>query len=316
MGARGSISTIALLSVWSLLFLGGCNSLFFQPDSHRYFKPEQFGLWHEEFRIPGPAGDELHGWHLPARGVQKGTVIHFHGNGANITNHLYSVRWLPYSGYSVFMFDYRGYGESPGGPSRQGLIDDGAALIEYVRSLPQGTPGRIIVYGQSLGGAIAVASLAQAGTKDISGLVLEGAFHSYREVVRLILGRSWITWTFQYPVAYLLFNDDYRPLDYLPHIKDMSLLVVHGGKDRTVPIETGRKLYEGFPGEHKRFWEVPGADHLGIFSPENSPWREGLLEWMDEQVGPLNIPGYRWEPRRPRWSPPPPHPRGTMAPPD
>ena len=290
--------------------LAGCNFLFFQPDARDYFSPHQFGLWHEPVTFPSADGTPLTGWFLPAQGKPRGLVIHFHGNAANISNHLYAVRWLPAAGYSVLMFDYRGFGASGGAPDRAGVIADGVAAIHYARSRKEAVPGRIIVYGQSLGGAVAVSALRRAGTEGIGALVLEGTFHSYREVVRLILSDSWLTWSFQYPVAYLLFSDDFRPLDDLPFLASVPTLVVHGEKDKTVSPVAGQALYAGVKAETKDFWTIPGAGHMGIFSPPGSPWRQRMVEWMDYQLGPIPPEGYRWQPRDKRWQPPPPHPKG------
>ncbi|MBI4083060.1 MAG: alpha/beta fold hydrolase [Candidatus Lambdaproteobacteria bacterium] len=273
-----------LLIAAVLLALSGCNSVFFQPNRRLYFTPEQFNLAHEEVRFRSADGAELHGWFLPGRSPVRGTIVHFHGNAANVTNHLYAVRWLPPEGFSVFLFDYRGYGESEGSPSREGAIADGEAAIRYVRGRPDVEPERLIVYGQSLGGALAVGALARAGIAGVKALVIEGGFASYREEVRLILDSTWLTWPFQYPVAYLLFSDALRPLDDLPRIADVPLLVIHGQTDATVRIENGLQLYEAFPGKTKAFWAVPGADHMEVFSRPESPWRTRLLAYLRAAV--------------------------------
>ena len=111
--------------LWALLaapLLGGCDSFFFQPDSFLYTTPDQYNLTYEEVGFRSPQGNRVTGWFLPAHEPVRGTVIHFHGNAANITNHIYAVRWLPPLGYSVLLFDYRGYGVSEGSPSREGAI--------------------------------------------------------------------------------------------------------------------------------------------------------------------------------------------------
>ncbi len=278
--------TLALtLMLISPLILGACDSLFYQPDSKLYWAPEQFGLWYEEVRFSAADGTRLAGWFLPAKGKALGTVVHFHGNAANISNHLYAVRWLPHAGYNVFLFDYRGYGESQGRATREGMLQDGVAAIETVRKRPDVDPQRLVILGQSLGGAIAIGALARAGTEGVKALVIEGGFASYREVVRLILKRSWISWPFQYPVAYLLFSDQFSPLDDLPRIASVPLLAVHGMADQTVPIEEGRHLFEAFPGSDKAFWPIPAAQHMEVFGPPGSPWREQLLQWMEKKLG-------------------------------
>ncbi len=266
--------------------LGACDTLLFQPDQRLYLTPEQYGLWHEQVFFDSEDGTHLSGWFLPARGRALGTVVHFHGNAANITNHLYAVRWLPYAGYNVFMFDYRGYGRSEGSPEREGAVQDGVAAIRYVRQRTDVDPERLVLFGQSLGGAIGLSALARAGTEGFRAMVIEASFVSYREVVRLFLNRGWLTWPFQYPVAYLLFSDRLSPRDDLAALQRLPLLVVHGDADQVIPIEAGRKLFEAFPGVDKAFWPIPGAGHIEAFSPPASPWREPLLQWLAKKLGP------------------------------
>jgi hypothetical protein len=265
--------------------LVSCDGVFFQPDSRRYLTPEQYGLWHEEVRFRSADGTVLSGWFLPAKGRMLGTVIHFHGNAANITNHLYAVRWLPGAGYAVFLFDYRGYGDSDGTPSREGAIADGVAAINYVRGRKDVDPRRLVVYGQSLGGALAISAVARAGTEGIRALVVEATFLSYRDVVRQILASGWLTWPFQYPVAYAFFTDRFSPKDDLGAVSHLPFLVIHGEADRTVPYAAGRALYEAFPGKDKEFWSVPAAGHMEIFGTAGSPWRDQLTAWLAKRLG-------------------------------
>ena len=272
-----------------LVLLAGCDNMFFQPDHRQYLTPEQFGLWHEEVRFRSAGGTRLSGWFLPAKGRALGTIIHFHGNAANISNHLYAVRWLPDAGYNVFMFDYSGYGESEGSASRKAAVADGVAAIEYVRQRQDVDAGRLVVYGQSLGGALAVSALARAGTQGVAALVIEGGFLSYPQTVRLILKHTWFSWPFQYPVAYLFFSDELDPAQDLSKIAAVPLLVVHGTADQVVPIEAGRALYNAFPGPDKAFWPIPDVGHIEAFSNPGSPWREPLLQYLSQKLGPLPV---------------------------
>lgn len=274
----------ALLMACQLALLGGCNNVFFQPNSLLYYQPHQFGLWHEEVKFTSADGTLLTGWFLPGRKPVRATIVHFHGNAANISNHLLAMQWLPPKGYSVLLFDYRGFGLSQGSPSRLGAIEDGAAAIEYVRGRKDVDPNRLFVYGQSLGGALAFNALARAGTKGVLALVVEGTFQSYREVVRLIMDDTWALWAFQYPVSWLLFSDTDSPIDVFDQLAHVPLLVVHGEKDTTVPLEAGRRLADAFPGANKAFWPIPYAKHQQIFTPKGSPWRENLLQYFEKKL--------------------------------
>lgn len=273
-----------MLAVLVLLAVcGGCNGVFFQPNDRFYYHPHQFGLSHRELRFQSADGTRLHGWFLPAVGPSKATIIFFHGNAANISNHIYAVRWLPRAGYDVLLFDYRGYGQSEGEPDRPGAISDGAAAIGLARRMAGGDSHPLIVYGQSLGGALAVNALAEAGTEGVRALILESTFASYQEAARLIMDGAWITWPFQYPFAYLFFTDDQSPLDAMQAIAGVPALVIHREGDRTVPFAAGQALFDALPNPDKTFWAVPGGGHIVTFAQPGA-WRAKLTAWIGQRL--------------------------------
>jgi fermentation-respiration switch protein FrsA (DUF1100 family) len=288
-GVRAAASVTGA-STWAALLLAcailaSCDAIFFQPNSRFYHSPEQFGLRYEEVWIPSAEGTRLNAWFLPGLPPVRGTIVFFHGNAANISNHLYAVRWLPREGYSVLLFDYRGYGASEGQPGRAEAIADGVAAIRYARGRPDVNPRRVIVYGQSLGGALAMSALAESGTEGVRALIVEAAFRSYREVARLKMDESWLTWAFQYPLSWLLFSDRLSPEEILPRIARVPTLVVHRTRDDTVPFEAGRRLYESLPAADKTFWAVEGGGHIQTFVQPEPGWRERLLDWLEERAG-------------------------------
>jgi hypothetical protein len=275
-----------VLAAVSLLLLAGCNSVFFQPNRIGYTFPQQFGLEARDVHFASADGTRLTAWFLPAQGPSRGTVVFFHGNAANITNHLPVVRWLPSAGYAVFLFDYRGYGLSEGQPTRTGVIADGVAALDHVRARPDVDAQRLVVYGQSLGGAVAIGALARAGTDGVRALVVEGAFGSYREVARRVLNRVWLTWPIQYPAAWLLFSDDLRPYEDLPALAHLPFLVVHSRADGTVPFAAGEALYAAFPGPDKTLWAPEDGRHGDTFLRDDSPWRAQLLDYLAQRLDP------------------------------
>lgn len=282
-GAARCVRSSLLLQV--VLLLSACDGIFFQPNDRFYYAPETLGLAYEELWFESGDGTRLHAWYLPAtsRGAQpRGTIVFFHGNAANITNHVFAVRWLPREGYAVFLFDYRGYGQSEGEPERAAAIADGAAAIREARAQAAGGP--LIVYGQSLGGALAMASLAEAGTDGVRALIVEASFRSYREVARLVMDRSWLTWPFQYPVSWAFFSDELSPAEFWDRIAAVPTLVIHREGDGTVPFEAGRLLHESLPARDKTFWRVPGEGHIVTFTLPETGWRERLLQWIEEKM--------------------------------
>src|SRR5512145_1917489 len=151
-------SSLLLLVVAVTFSCQGCvGGMFYYPDQEVYDTPDRHGLKYEDVTFPSRDGTSLSGWFIPAVGPPKGTVVHFHGNAQNMTSHFGFVSWLPSRGFNLFVFDYRGYGKSAGRPERQGIYEDSLAALDYIATRPGIDHDRLVVLGQSLGGANAIA---------------------------------------------------------------------------------------------------------------------------------------------------------------
>jgi len=282
-----------------LLWLGwillGCNGLFYYPSQKIFYTPHNFGATYEDIYFTSKDGTQLNGWFIPAVGPAKGTVIHFHGNAENITNHYLFVQWLPKEGFNLFVFDYRGYGASSGKPDRQGMIEDSIAAINYIRQRPDVDPNRIMIFGQSLGGAIALAAVAQDSKRGIQAVVVESAFASYRSIAREKLGDFWPTWPLQWPLAWLLISDAQSPLPMLKKIAPIPLLVIHGDDDQTVPYSQGRQIYQA-AAPPKEFWTVAGGHHTEAFTRYAKEYRPRLVKFFEEHLEDPIAPPFANEP--------------------
>ena len=152
-------------------------------------RPPQFGVSdYDELQIPTPDGETLHGFFIrPSnKSVAKNlTVLTFHGNAGNIGHRLPIGRILEESiGCNVLMLEYRGYGLSSGAPNEQGLMVDAQTGLDWIRNQEKTKNGKIVVYGQSLGGAVAIQLVARnKHTGDIAGLILENTFLSIRKMI-------------------------------------------------------------------------------------------------------------------------------------
>jgi hypothetical protein len=261
------------------LSLIGCSNVFFFPYHAHVQTPERLGLKYEDVYFNAGDGTRLHGWFLPAPGRALGTILFLHGNAENVSTHIMSVRWLPERGFNVFLLDYRGYGVSAGKPTLAGVQDDVESALKMLIARPGVDAGRIVVFGQSLGGAIAVHRVAHTAYREnIRALVVESAFSGYRRITREKLGDFWLTWPFQYPLSWTV-SDEYNPSEAVARISPIPLLVIHGDRDSIVPVHHGQRLFE-LAREPKQLWIVPGGGHIQAFQWQS--YRDRFVAWLTE----------------------------------
>lgn len=257
----------------------GCNRLFYYPSSRQYRTPSDLDVPVEEVRFHSADGTELHGWLLrPGEGREAtGTVVHFHGNAQNLSAHVGFVDWLAERGYNVFVFDYRGYGKSAGSPNRPGVIADSKAALAYIRGREDIDSDRLLVLGQSLGGACALAALGEGSTEGVRAIAIDSSFLSYRKVANSVLGGTILT----SPLVWLLVGSEHDPEDSIGELEGIPLLFIHGDADGLVRISNGRELFEAAP-EPKSFIEVPGAKHMHALEGAT---KDELVKFFTEALG-------------------------------
>lgn len=244
------------LAALPLFLLGGCvQSMFYYPDRVRYETPDALGLRYENVRFTSADGTRLSGWFIPAAGrtdpkTAKGTVVHFHGNAQNMSSHWRFVAWLPAQDYNVFVFDYRGYGESDGEPEPRGVFEDSNAALDHVRARADVDASRLFVFGQSLGGTNAIAAVGSGNRAGVKAVAIESTFYSYRSIANDKL-----------PGAGLLVRDDYAASKFVAALAPIPLLLIHGTADAVIPHHHSQRLLADAK-EPKQLIEVPGAGHL------------------------------------------------------
>lgn len=255
-----------LLLLFIVLFTAGCTSFFFYPRKELIDNPVARRFSPEDVYFKTSDGLTLHGWFFKARDA-RGTVLVLHGNAENISTHASGVLWLVPEGFNVFIFDYRGYGRSEGRPTVAGVHKDADAALETLFSMEGVNKDRIVVLGQSLGGAVAVYTLANSPHKSrIKALVIESAFSSYRRIAREKTGQVCCTWPFQYPLSFTV-NDRYSPVRWIGKISPTPVLILHGEQDPVVPLHHGRILFDAaLP--PREFWETATPGHIRSFAGE------------------------------------------------
>lgn len=262
----------------------GCVSgMFYQPDRKVYDTPDRHGLKYEDVTFHSKDGTSLSGWFIPAVGKAKGTVIHFHGNAQNMTAHFGFVSWLPAKGFNLFVFDYRGYGKSAGSPNRRGVFEDSLAALDYINSRHNIDHNRLLVLGQSLGGANSIAAVAERPHGAIRAVAIDSAFASYQSIVRDKIAAMPLLSLFCSPLSRLLIGDDFSPDAVIAKIAPTPLLIIHGTGDPVVPYSHGKRLFE-LAREPKQFWTIEGGEHTEAFADSGSVYRQRLVDFFTQAL--------------------------------
>lgn len=212
----------------------------------------------------------------------------FHGNAGNIGHRLPIAKALSESlGCHVFMLEYRGYGLSTGSPDENGLNIDSQTALDFVRSHPEMSKTKIVVYGQSLGGAVSIALLARnldkasndkekkAQTK-IAGMILENTFTSIRKLIPSVLP----------PARYLslLCHQRWPSDEVLQKMPEDGppILFLSGLKDEIVPPTMMRTLYEVCTVKRKTWKTFPNGDHNSTVAEDGYFYR--IWDWLSDEV--------------------------------
>lgn len=223
--------------------------LMFIPSAERVL-PHDIGLDEvDEITLETPDGQRLYSWYGHAKSKLP-TILFFHGNSRGVSNRRGKIRQIMAKGYGVFMLGYPGYGGSEGAPSESAFIQ--AAELSYQHLRASGIArGDIVIYGESLGTAVAVQLAAKQQAR---ALILEAPMSSIREIAQS-----------QYPYlpVELLLKDPFLSIDFIGDVK-MPILFIHGTDDGAIPISSGRKLFEA-ANHPKIFHAVEGAGHNNLY---------------------------------------------------
>lgn len=263
------------------IFLPGCaNRLFFYPDRILHHEPAHLGLAPREVTFPSADGTRLHGWFCPAQGgPAKGTVVHLHGNAQNLTAHAAFVAWLPEAGYNLFVWDYRGYGQSEGSAERRGILKDAEAAFSFVRTIPEVNGAELYVIGQSLGGATAVSLLGRVKQPGVRAVVIDSAFASYRRLARETIAKMPLLRLLRVPLSWVLVGDHLSPLPVAGNLAGTPVVFVHGDEDPVIPWQHSRDLKHAV-GPSAELWIIPGGGHTEALYHEE--YRRRVLAFFEK----------------------------------
>jgi fermentation-respiration switch protein FrsA (DUF1100 family) len=273
------LAALALAYLAFLLLLRLSESrLLYAPGSSRTLTPAPpaLGLAPERVEIPSGDGVTLVAWVIraPATDTAGGWLLICHGNAGNLSDagrpeHYAGLRAL---GLNLLAFDYRGYGESGGSPSEAGLYRDAEAAYRYLRDSLGVPPERIVLFGHSLGSAVAVELATRVSA---AGLVLEGALMS-------VIARAQEVYPYV-PVRWIA-RSRFASIEKIGRV-EIPKLFLHARGDDVVPIAHGRRLYDAAPppktfvalaGGHGDAFEADSAVYFGAIARFLETLRQGM----------------------------------------
>jgi fermentation-respiration switch protein FrsA (DUF1100 family) len=262
----GALVALALLLRWRE------PSMIYFPSRQIELTPERVGFQFEDVWLTTSDGVRIHGWYLPAP-LQRGrlVVLFLHGNAGNISHRYEKFEAFRDLGVDVFIIDYRGYGRSEGRPDEQGTYRDALAAYEYLTGRPPVgralLPRQIVLYGESLGAAVAV----DLATKvPVGGVVTEEAFTSTADV-----GQKMFPFL---PVRWLVKNK-YDTLSKIGRI-NAPLLIFHSRDDEYFSMRHAERLLAAAQ-PPKHLVELRGG-HNDAFLVSNVTWRHALKQFFDK----------------------------------
>ncbi|MEL6469747.1 MAG: alpha/beta fold hydrolase [Cyanobacteria bacterium J06623_4] len=301
---KGRRFVVVVIAMLLAAYLSTClflrirqRKLIYRPAEELSLQPDDsaFNLPYEDVWIPVSGSSErLHGWWIPAPAERENFIVlpnepsdilaspkvmlYFCGVGRNMGDYNYLARVSAFRqlGFSVLVFDYRGYGLSDGGfPSEQQAYQDSQAAWRYLQDVRQIPPEQIMIYGESLGGAIALNLAIQH--PEASGLILQSTFTSmtaairHRKLMKL------------FPVDWLL-TERFNSLDNVRSLR-VPVLFLHGSEDSVVPAHMSQQLYDAAPAP-KQLFLISGADHVRIYQPGPQSYLKAIEKFIEQTQSP------------------------------
>ncbi|MFC1497255.1 alpha/beta hydrolase [Verrucomicrobiota bacterium] len=244
------IGTVAYLGLCLLVFLKQPGYVYY-PDKDVGLTPEYLNLKYEDVRIKTEDGETIAGWFVsaPERDQKSAcTVLFCHGNAGDIGDRPDSIMTFHKMGLNVLIFDYRGYGDSSGKPTEKGTYLDAKAVWEYLTKEKNIDGKKIVIFGRSLGGAIATWLAEQT---EPGALVVESTFTSAPDMAKKMF---WFLPRFLCRFKY----------DSINRIADVGcpVLIAHSKDDDMIPFKHGQRLFKAAV-EPKCFVEMRGSHNAG-----------------------------------------------------
>jgi len=225
--------------------------------------PADINLEYEDVSIETADGVRLHGWFIP--GSSDHVLLFFHGNAGNVSHRLESIRQFLNLGLSVFIIDYRGYGQSGGKTTEKGIYRDADAAWRHLTEERGVAPGDIVIFGRSMG-ASAAAKLA--AKQQPLALIVESSFTSIPDIAQEIY--PWLP-------ARWLSHLRHATRDYVQDVR-VPVLIVHSRDDEIVPFHHGEAIFDA-AGEPRTLLVLRGG-HNDAYVRDEANYIKGLRAFL------------------------------------
>lgn len=205
----------------------------------------------QAIRLKSPDGVHVTVWHHPAH-AHMPTIIYFHGNAAHLGSDYRRERFSAFAaqGYGVLALSYRGYGDSEGTPSEDGMMDDARTTIRYAKDTLGLGADAMILFGESLGSGIAVRMATEFAVR---GVVLDSPYTSAAHRASEIY--PWL------PV-HLIMKDTFNSIAWIEHVH-VPLMIFHGANDTVIPVQHGKQLFHA--ANEPKWADFPlGVGHVDV----------------------------------------------------
>jgi fermentation-respiration switch protein FrsA (DUF1100 family) len=242
------------------------SKLLYFPDKNLITNPEFYGLKYEEVKFKTSDEIKIHGWYIPEDSAPY-TLLFCHGNAGNISHRLESIKQFHDFGLNVFIFDYRGYGQSGGGTTEQGTHLDAEAAWNYLTNEKNISPQNIILFGRSLGAAIACQLATQ---QNAAALIMESAFMSVPKLAAQIYPFLPVRWLSRF---------QYNNLENIQKIS-YPVLFIHSRQDEIIPFSHGKRLFS-VANPPKQFLEIYGSHNDGFYVSREI-YEKGIKEFLEK----------------------------------
>lgn len=260
------VMLLASLLIVNLFFYVVLPGMMFFPLSHIDATPKEWGLDYQDITLNLSEKEKLTAWYIPHPDANK-TVLFFHGNGGNISHRAQSVLLFHQLKLNVFIIDYPGYGKSTGNASEHGLYNSANLAWDYLLTEKQLQEKNIIIFGRSLGGAVAIdlASRVNSGA-----LIIESTFTSVRDMAGTLM-----------PLLskFIYLRYSFASIDKINNITS-PLLVIHSKEDEMIPYEFGNKLFQQAI-TAKEFLEIQGSHNDGFIKSMPS-YKNSLMQFLEK----------------------------------